>query len=141
VFEAHSYSERALLSSERAVQLAPDNEGWAWDMSGAYVFMGNVLEREGRSHDALELQENALYTRQKRFFRHPDNPDVVEAVAISFERVANLRHLLGNPGEALTAAAEAVNLRTSLTKHEPNNPKWKEGLRRATELHKRISSS
>ena len=62
-------------------------------------------------------------------------------LAISFERVANLSHLLGDSAEAVTAATEAVSLRTTLTKHEPDNANWKEGLRRAKELLRRISAS
>jgi serine/threonine protein kinase len=94
-------------------QEAGDDRELLWELSTAYLKLGDVqgrpgFSRTGDTSSALQSYEKSLETRRRLVALQPDNPEYQLGLAITLSRFGPLFQVLGKPNSAVERMREAT---------------------------------
>jgi tetratricopeptide (TPR) repeat protein len=100
-------------------QEAGDDRELLWELSTAYLKLGDVQGRPGFSRtgdtgSALQSYEKSLETRRRLIALQPDNTEYQLGLAITLSRFGPLFQVLGKPNSAVERMREATAISDKL---------------------------
>ncbi|PIX60548.1 MAG: transcriptional regulator [Lysobacterales bacterium CG_4_10_14_3_um_filter_64_11] len=133
-FEQHRLDETRrhwqayLTSSERLVQLEPDNPKWLVELSYALNNLGALALRQGRSDTALPLFTRSAELKRAALAQAPDDATLRLDLINSLSWIAKTRAAEGHLYESSEGYADVVRMLRDLVAERPEALAWEERL-------------
>ena len=111
---------------DKLEQQAGDDRTLMREIAAAYLRVGDVQGRPyyanlGDTGGALESYRKSLAIRQRLMALEPNNAELREELAMSYERVGRLDTALGQPAAAIENSQQAINIYEELLRTDPAN--------------------
>jgi tetratricopeptide (TPR) repeat protein len=116
---ALEYHGKALTVQERLLELVPNDPDYHGDLSATQNNIAVVVDRQGRTAEALRLFRQAAVNSEEAYRLRPANTLLAEWVAIQHRNVARLESKLGNADAAVISYRRAVEVRRRMVRDNP----------------------